>query len=129
MKLYFGSYGHNPSTSGKMYAYYGGDNYRVGENVVAPVEHYKSGKLYNTMFTIQSTYNPQSIPGQYEMSKLQGINLKNIGGRDVMQLPGAIQYTSKAQWTREANARNRLMNRATPIDTTQASQRLLNRGI
>lgn len=128
MRLYLGGYGHNPSTSGKMYAYYGGDNYRVGENVVAPVEHWKSGKLYNTMFTIQSTYDTESIPGQYELGKLQGINLKSIGGRDVMELPGASQYTSKAQWTRES-AKTRLLSRNVQTDTTQASQRLINRGM
>ena len=58
MKLLFGGYGHNPSTTGKQYAYWGGDNYNVGQNVVAPVTRY--GKTYNTMFTIQNTYNPQS---------------------------------------------------------------------
>lgn len=129
MKLLQGGYGHNPSPNGKMYTYWGSDNYRVGENVVAPVTHHKTGKTYNTMFTIQNTYNSQSIPGKYELDRLSGIDLKTIGSKDVMQLPGAVNYDSKAQWTREANARNRLMNRATPIDTTQASQRLLNRGI
>lgn len=131
MKLLFGGYGHNPSHTGKMYAYWGGDNYNVGQNVVAPVEHWQSGKLYNTMFTIQSTYSSDSIPGRYELDKLQGIDLKTIGSKDVMQLPGASQYDSKAQWTiaSKREARNRLSARAVPTDTTQASQRLLSRGI
>lgn len=131
MKLLFGGYGHNPSTDGKMYAYWGGDNYNVGQNVVAPVTHSKSGKTYNTMFTIQSTYNPESIVGQYEMQQLQGIDLKTIGSKDVMQLPGASGYSSKAQWTRASNQRykaeQRLMSRDMPINTIQASQQLLKR--
>lgn len=127
MRLYLGGYGHNPSTDGKMYAYYGGDNFRVGENVVAPVTNHKSGRTYNTMFTIQSTYNPESIVGQYEMNKLSGIDLKTLGGRDVMQLPGSSQYGSKAEWTRQA--KNRLSAMNVRADTTQASQRLLSRGI
>jgi hypothetical protein len=131
MKILFGGYGHNPT--GKMYAYYGGDNYNVGQNVVAPVSHWKTGKIYNTMFTIQSTYNPESIPGKYELSKLQGIDLKTIGSKDVMTLPGASQYGSKAQWTRASNqqyrADQRLLSRATQTDTTQAQQKILSRGI
>lgn len=133
MKILYGGYGHNPSTSGKMYAYYGGDNYNVGQNVVAPVTHHLSGKTYNTMFTIQSTYNPESIVGQYELSRLEGIDLKTIGSKDVMQLPGASQYDSKAQWTRASNQRykaeQRLMSKAVTNNTAQASQRLLSRGI
>lgn len=125
MKLLMGSYGHNPSPSGKQYAYWGGENYNVGQNVVAPVTNH--GKTYNTMFTIQATYNSDSIPGQHELDKLQGIDLKTIGSKDVMQLPGASQYSSKAEWTREAKNRLRAMN--TKADTTQASQRLLSRGI
>ena len=46
-RLYYGQYGHTPS--GKQYVYYGGDNYRTGDNVVAPVTNKKSGKTYNTM--------------------------------------------------------------------------------
>ena len=127
MKLLMGSYGHNPDPSGKQYAYWGGDNYRVGENVVAPVTNYKPGRTYNTMFTIQSTYNPESIVGQYEMSKLSGIEQKTRSGRDEKELPDATQNSSKAQWTRDAKNRLRAMN--TTTDTTQASQRLLSRGI
>jgi hypothetical protein len=131
MKLLFGGYGHNPSYDGKMYAYWGGDNYNVGQNVVAPVTHHKTGKTYNTMFKIQSTYDPDSIPGQAEMDKLQGIDLKTIGSKDVMELPGASQYGSKAEWTRASNKRykaeQRIMSMSTQPNTTQASQRLLNR--
>lgn len=127
MKLLYGGYGHNPSTTGKMYAYWGGDNYNVGQNVVAPVTNWKSGKNYNTMFTILSTYNPNSIPGQYELeNNLRGIDLKTIGSKDVMQLPGAIGYGSKAEWTRASKqqAKNRLMSVNTSANTTDARTRL-----
>lgn len=126
MRLLYGGYGHNPSTTGKMYAYWGGDNYRVGQNVVAPVTHSQSGRTYNTMFTILSTYNPESTVGQYEQQKLSGIDLKTIGSKDVMQLPGASEYSTKAQWTRASKqqARNRLASVNTNIDTTSARTRL-----
>ena len=131
MKLLMGGYGHNPDPSGKQYAYWGGDNYNVGQNVVAPVTHHKTGKNYNTMFTIQSTYNSNSTVGQYELNKLQGIDLKTIGSKDVMTLPGASQYSTKSQWTVASRnqARSRLRSMNTTTDTTQASQRLLSRGI
>ena len=50
MRLYYGGYGHHPS--GKQYVYWGGNNLRTGQNVVAPVTNKWSGKTYNTMFTI-----------------------------------------------------------------------------
>lgn len=52
MRIYVGGYGHNP-TGQKQYAYWGGDNYRTGQEVVAPVTHPVSGRTYNTMFKIQ----------------------------------------------------------------------------
>lgn len=124
MKLLYGGYGHNPS--GKQYAYWGGDNYRAGQNVVAPVTNWKTGRTYNTMFTIQNTYDPNSIPGQYELEQLSGIDLKTVGSKDVMQLPGASQYSTKSQWTRASNqrARNRLMSVNMATDTTSARTRL-----
>lgn len=35
MRLYYGGNGHHPS--GKQYVYWGNDNLRTGQNVVAPV--------------------------------------------------------------------------------------------
>jgi hypothetical protein len=124
MKLLYGGYGHNPS--GKQYAYWGGDNYRAGQNVVAPVTNWKTGRTYNTMFTIQNTYDPNSIPGQYQLEQLSGIDLKTVGSKDVMQLPGASQYTTKSQWTRASNqqARARLLSANTTTNTTSARTRL-----
>lgn len=131
MKLLMGGYGHNPDPSGKQYAYWGGDNYNVGQNAIAPVTNH--GKTYNTMFTIQATYSPDSTLGEYELNKLEGIDLKTIGSKDVMSLPGASQYSTKSQWTQASNKRfkaeQRLMSRGVQTDTTQASQKLLNRGI
>ena len=45
-KVYYGGYGHNPNPNGKKYAYIGSNQYQVGQNVVAPVTHYISGKNY-----------------------------------------------------------------------------------
>lgn len=135
MRLYYGSYGHNPSPTGKKYMYYGGDNYRVGENVVAPVEHYKSGKIYNTMFTITDSRGANSEDAMIDTSRIEdtGIVIKSIGGRDVLSLPSGSQYTSKRQWEdasfKRYVAEQRLIGRETQTNTTQASQRLLNRGI
>ena len=131
MKLLMGSYGHNPDPSGKQYAYWGGDNMNVGQNAVAPVTNH--GKTYNTMFTIQATYDPSKDLGKYVLSQLRGINIKDIGSKDVMSLPGASQYSTKSQWTQASNKRyraeQRLRSMNTTTDTTQASQRLLSRGI
>lgn len=102
-KLYYGQYGHNPS--GKQYVYWGNDNYRTGQHVVAPVTHWKSGKTYDTMFTIQRTSGGEM--GQNEAERLgnQGIDVKWIGGRDVLSLPSGSQYQSKADWERSSNMR------------------------
>lgn len=102
-KLYYGSYGHNPS--GKQYVYWGSDNYRTGQNVVAPVTHWKSGKTYNTMFTIQRTSGSTMGENEAERLENQGIDVKWIGGRDVMSLPSGSQYQSKAEWQRSSNQR------------------------
>ncbi len=130
MKLLMGGYGHNPDPSGKQYAYWGEGN--VGQNVVAPVTRY--GKTYNTMFTIQATYDTDKRLGDYVLkNQLKGINIKDIGSKDVMTLPGAVEYSTKSQWTRASHQRyraeQRLLNMAKPVDTTQATQQLLNRGI
>lgn len=124
MRLLYGGYGHNPDTTGKLYAYWGGDNYKAGQNVVAPVTN--NGKTYNTMFTILNTYDPNSTLGQYQQQQLSGIDLKTVGSKDVMQLPGASQYSTKSQWTRASHqqARNRLASVNTSADTTNARTRL-----
>lgn len=42
------SYGHG-SPSGKLYDYETDKEYRTGDVLVVPVEHYQSHKLYNTL--------------------------------------------------------------------------------
>lgn len=122
VKIYSGSYGHNPKPGSKQYSYYGSGKYRVGQNVVAPVRHYKSGKVYNTMFTIQNsskladydiTGTRQGTHGELAeitgktsksgLEKLEslssrGIALKQIESSDVLILPGGEKYKSAKAW-------------------------------
>lgn len=102
-KLAYGGFGHNPS--GKQYVYWVGDSYRTGQNVVAPVTDWRTGKTYRTMFTIMRTTNEDSKMAQGEEQRLagRGINIKAIDGRDVMSLPGAAEYPSAAAWRRSAD--------------------------
>lgn len=122
IKIYSGSYGHNPKPGSKQYSYFGAGKYRVGQNVVAPVRHYKSGKVYNTMFTIQNssklaeyeitgtrqgTHSELAeITGKTSKSGLEkleslasrGIALKEITSSDVLSLPGGKKYKSALAW-------------------------------
>lgn len=97
-KLVEGGYGHHPS--GKLYAYYAGDNVRVGQNVVAPVTNKKTGKTYNTMFTIMRTSNSDSDWSKREVSNLKNanINLKTIKGNEVLSLSGGKPFSSARKW-------------------------------
>lgn len=103
MRLYYGGYGHHPS--GKQYVYLGDDNYRTGQNVVVPVRQWKSGKLYNTMFTIQRTSDVNSKMSINEMQRLtsQGTAIKFIENSNVMSLPGASDWKSAKQWKEWSN--------------------------
>lgn len=134
MRLYTGGYGHHPS--GKLYSYWGSDNYRVGQNVVAPVTHYKSGKTYNTMFTIQRALADYDRVTLAETQRLEGngIDIKSIGGANVMTLPGAQQFQSKQAWAEHSNElyhekiRQRLLTSNESANTNeQARARLLRR--
>lgn len=102
-KLAYGGFGHHPS--GKQYVYWVGDSYRTGQNVVAPVTDWRTGKTYRTMFTIMRTTNEDSKMAQGEEQRLagRGINIKAVDGRDVMSLPGAAEYPSAAAWKRSAD--------------------------
>lgn len=99
LRLFYGGYGHNPS--GKQYVYWGPDNYRTGQEVLAPVTGI-NGRTYNTMFTIMRTSGEDSEMAQREASRLEsaGIDIKSLGGRDVLSLPSGSLYESKAQWAR-----------------------------
>lgn len=104
-KLAWGGYGHNPNPNSKQYVYWVGDSYRTGQNVVAPVTDWRTGKTYRTMFTIKRTTDENSKMAQSEENALNsmGINIKAVDGRDVMSLPGAREYPSAAAWRRSAD--------------------------
>ena len=142
-KLYSGGYGHNPS--GKLYTYWGGDNYRTGQNVNVPVTNKKTGKTYNTMFTIYKTTGAQTDEGTRKAFDLesQGIDIKWINGTDVTSLPSYDQYGSKTEWARQSEGRwkepyiqewlgeanYRLSEFVPQTDTTEAIARLTQLGV
>ena len=129
-KLLYGGYGHHPS--GKQYVYWGSDTNRTGQQVNVPVTNWRTGKTYNTMFTIQRTSG--STMGENEAERLnnKGINIKTINGTNVMTLPGAQDWSSKREWAewsnlvREESIQNRLAQFNKTSDTTQAVARLKN---
>lgn len=128
MRLYYGGYGHNPS--GKQYVYWGGDNYRTGQNVVAPVTNKFTGKTYNTMFTIMRTSGADSQMAQNEAQRLSqiGIGIKSIQGTDTSSLPGSVDYTSKSAWQKASResflerANTRIMSRGESFNSNTTSQ-------
>ena len=130
MKLYYGGYGHNPH--GKQYVYWGNDNYRTGQNVNVPVTNWKTGKTYNTMFTIQRTSG--SSMGEKEAQRLEnsGVNIKYINGTNVMDLPSANNFSSKTEWRQysqeqyRAEQMSRLSAFNQPTNNAMAQERLKN---
>lgn len=132
MRLYLGGYGHHPS--GKMYSYWGNNNYRTGQQVVAPVTNKWSNKTYNTMFTIMRTSGGDGQVAENEAQRLsqKGIGIKYIQGTNVLgDLPSGERFKSKADWARQSEEKYqerlsaRLFSRNPNIDTSQAEQRLL----
>lgn len=131
MRLYYGGYGHHPS--GKQYAYFGNDNYRTGQKVVAPVTNKWSHKTYNTMFTIMRTSGADSPMAGEEAQRLSqnGIGLKSIVGTKVLNLTSGSQFDSKADWARESEKKyqsrinERLLSRGGDFNNGQAQQRIL----
>lgn len=105
MRLYYGTYGHR--LSGKLYVYWGDDNLRTGQQVVAPVTHAKSGKNYNTMFTIARAQSGANTQGEVTRLTEGGIFIKTLGGRDTLSLPGGMSFSSKAEWKRDSDKRYR----------------------
>lgn len=103
MRLYYGTYGHR--LSGKLYVYWGDDNLRTGQQVVAPVTNKKSGKTYFTMFTIARAQNEKNAQGEIERLENKGIFIKTISGRDTLSLPGGTMFDSKAGWKRDSERR------------------------
>lgn len=82
MKLVYGGYGHHPS--GKQYVYWGSDNLRTGQNTVAPVTNKKTGRTYNTMFTIMRTSKTAMGDNEAQRLSQSGIGIKSIKGLDVL---------------------------------------------
>lgn len=129
-RLYYGGYGHNPS--GKQYVYWGGDNYRTGQNVNVPVTHWKSGKNYNTMFTIMRTSGSDMAENEANRLNNLGIDIKTINGTDVMDLPGAKDWSSKKEWKEwsdlvyedKMEARSRLLSTQSSGNTFARNQLL-----
>lgn len=105
MRLYYGTYGHH--LSGKLYVYWGGDNLRTGQQVLAPVTNKQSGKTYNTMFTISRAQSGENTQGEIARLTSGGITIKALGGRDLLSLPGGKNFESKAAWERESEERYR----------------------
>lgn len=129
-KLLYGSYGHHPS--GKQYVYWGDDTNRTGQNLNVPVTNPRTGKTYNTMFTVQRTSG--STMGQNEAERLanKGIAIKTINGTNVMTLPGAQEWSSKREWAewsnlvREESIQNRLKAFNQQPNNAEAIARLKN---
>lgn len=123
-KLYSGGYGHNPS--GKLYTYWGSDNYRTGQNVNVPVTNPKTGKTYNTMLTIMETRSPNTTAGAWQVYDLEskGIDLKWINGSDVSNLPSYPEYGSKSAWAEQSreNWLTEAKTRLGAFDTSQTDQ-------
>lgn len=105
MRLYYGTYGHH--LSGKMYVYWGDDNLRTGQQVVAPVTNKRSGKTYNTMFTIGRTQSEKNAEGEVGRLNSKGIFIKTLGGTEVLTLPGGKSFDTKRSWKQESETRYR----------------------
>ena len=105
MRLYYGTYGHH--LSGKLYVYWGDDNLRTGQQVVAPVTSPRTGKNYNTMFTIARAQSEKNAQGEVNRLGENGIFIKTISGRDVLSLPGGAPFKSKIEWKRDSDRRYR----------------------
>lgn len=131
MRLYYGGYGHHPS--GKQYVYWGGNNFRTGQSVVAPVTNKWTGRTYNTMFTIMRTSGGDSTMAGEEAQRLsqRGIGIKSIVGTNTLTLPGGANYDSKRSWRENSENRYnetirlRLLGGTLQNDTSKARQRLL----
>lgn len=132
MRLYYGTYGHR--ISGKLYAYWGDDNLRTGQQVVAPVTN-KYGTTYNTMFTIAQSRSGDNAQDEADGLESEGVFIKTIGGRDTLSLPGANDpvtgkrlFNSKAACKRDSDKRYEDKIRARlglpPLDRTDEEKDL-----
>ncbi|MCM1368278.1 MAG: hypothetical protein NC184_05680 [Roseburia sp.] len=111
------SYGHG-SPSGKLYDYETDKQYRKGDVVVVPVEHYKSHKLYNTLGVVQLTTNedtpkwnqkadhltdpendikPKNVNKRVEIAQAQGFNATRQVS--IRTLPGYKTRQTDEKWS------------------------------
>ena len=83
-----GNYGHNGG--GKLYSYKA-KGATINKVVTAPVSHWKSGKLYKTLFVIRDVKKSEDVGGESGINEaraekgLDGINLKTIDASDMNQ--------------------------------------------
>ena len=113
------SYGHG-SAHGKLYDYETDKEYRAGDVVVVPVEHYQSHKLYNTLAVVQMTTDedtakwkqkadkltdpdkkikPKNVGQRLEIAKRQGLDVESQRDVTVRTLPGYNNRDSNEKWS------------------------------
>ena len=118
-KLVSVSYGHG-SPSGKLYDYETDKEYRAGDVIVVPVEHYKSHKRYNTRAIVQTTtkedtggwkaradfltdpnndIKPKNVGQRLEIARQQGLDVHNQRQVTVRTLPGYKGRESNEKWS------------------------------
>ena len=118
-KLVSVSYGHG-SPSGKLYDYETDKEYRAGDVIVVPVEHYKSHKLYDTLAIVQTTtkedtggwkaradfltdpnndIKPKNVGQRLEIARQQGLDVHNQRQVTVRTLPGYKGRESNEKWS------------------------------
>ena len=118
-KLVSVSYGHG-SPSGKLYDYETDKEYRAGDVIVVPVEHYKSHKLYNTLAIVQTTtkedtggwkaradfltdpnndIKPKNVGQRLEIARQQGLDVHNQRQVTVRTVPGYKGRESNEKWS------------------------------
>lgn len=102
MRLYYGTYGHH--LSGKLYVYWGDDNLRTGQQVVAPVTNKRSGRTYNTMFTISKSSSEKNAAGEVGRLEGEGILSRPSTGATCYLCPGGSPSNPKKRGS--AKARN-----------------------
>lgn len=76
------SYGHG-SPSGKLYDYETDKEYRTGDVIVVPVEHYKSHKLYNTLAVVQMTTKEDTEKWKQKADNLTTPDGERGGGKKI----------------------------------------------
>ena len=119
------SYGHG-SPSGKLYDYETDKEYRAGDVIVVPVEHYKSHKLYNTLAVVQfttgedtakwkqkadnlttpdgertdgKTIKPKNVGQRLEIAQRQGLDVHSQRQVTIRTLPGYKGRKSNEKWS------------------------------